>query len=223
MDPDAVAAVEQRGLNGPGADRAGVHGKRPRIQLRARDARQPARRVQPERAVIILGRPVHAVAGQAVLRGQRVNPAVLDPAESAFGRGPDGAVRVQPQVADHASSQSFRDAVRRDDSPVLEIRQPGPVAESEPQAAAHGIGHHRHRRDLASQRGPRDPSGDASAGDMEQALVLTDPDVAGRVTRDGVDTARDAGDWVKRPLSRYAMPPRVDTQIARDRLRRATV
>jgi hypothetical protein len=56
----------------------------PRLQLQARDAHQPARRKEPQRAQIVFDHPVHAFARQAVGLAERRYRPVLEHAQSAL-------------------------------------------------------------------------------------------------------------------------------------------
>ena len=60
MEPDAVGRIPHGRFNP--ALRVGD----PRVQFAARDAHEAAGRVQPERTVVVLYRPVNRVAGQTV-------------------------------------------------------------------------------------------------------------------------------------------------------------
>ena len=76
--PDAVRRIPNRRFNP--ALRVGD----PRVQFGPRDAHQAAGRVQPERTIVVLYRPVNRVAGQAIPGCERSDAAVFDPAQAAL-------------------------------------------------------------------------------------------------------------------------------------------
>ena len=91
------------------------------VQLGAGNPYQSAGRVQPERTVVIFHRPMNSITGQSILAGKRAQSIVLQPAEPAFGRDPEGTVIVELEVTDAASAKPIRRGVRCADLPVREI------------------------------------------------------------------------------------------------------
>ena len=95
----------------------------PRVHFAARDAHQTAGRVQPERVVVVLYRPVNRVAGQAVFGGERCDAATLDPAQAALlGCGPQRPICGEFKTGNMALSQPLSGGVRRADLAILEIQ-----------------------------------------------------------------------------------------------------
>src|SRR5579863_9538581 len=70
-----------------------------RIQFGLCDAHQATRRVQPERAIVILDRPVNRVTGQSVFAAERNKTAVLEAAQPVFCRDPQGTLAIELKVA----------------------------------------------------------------------------------------------------------------------------
>ena len=71
-EPDAVRRIPNRRFNP--ALRVGD----PRVQFGSRDAHQAAGRVQPERTIVVLYRPVNRVARQAIPACERSDAAIFD-------------------------------------------------------------------------------------------------------------------------------------------------
>ena len=64
----------------------------PGIPLRTVNPGEAAGHVHPHGMIVVLDGPMDLVAGKAVLTAQRFDVTVLDAAQSAFGRGPNGEV-----------------------------------------------------------------------------------------------------------------------------------
>ena len=103
MEPDAVRRIPHGRFNP--ALRVGD----PRVQFAARDAHEAAGRVQPERTVVVLYRPVNRVAGQTVPARERSDAAVLNPAQAALlGCGPQRPIPVELKAGDMALTQAHQ-------------------------------------------------------------------------------------------------------------------
>src|SRR4029453_10703045 len=133
--------VEHRGMNSLQRRWVLCNGSGPRVQLTPSDPGQTARCVQPERTIVVLDHPVHGVAGQSVLHRQHVDPAILDASEPALSGQPERAVAVTVKSTSQASSHALRRTVRRGDVAIFEIFESAGT-ESQPKAAADGVGEH---------------------------------------------------------------------------------
>ena len=136
MAPYAVGAVENGGLDRPLASCRSL--RRPRLQLGARNAHQAAGHVQPERMGVVFHRPMNRIAGQSVLAGQRRDAAVFQPAEPAFGGGPERTVRIEPKSLTRPRRVRRRRCRMRGPGRP-EIRDAA-LRKSEPEAALRRIG-----------------------------------------------------------------------------------
>ena len=116
-EPDAVRRIPNRRLNP--TLRVGD----PRVQFGPRDAHQAAGRVQPERTIVVLYRPVNRVAGQTIPACERSDAAVFKPAKAALlGCGPQRPIPIELKTGDMALAQPISGCVRRADLTILEIR-----------------------------------------------------------------------------------------------------
>ena len=80
----------------------------PRVQFGPRDAHQAAGRVQPERTIVVLDRPVNRVARQTIPARERSDAAVLQPADAALlGCGPQRRITIELKTGDSALAQTI--------------------------------------------------------------------------------------------------------------------
>src|SRR5262249_15459264 len=180
-EPDAVGAVENGRLETPTGLFAPLRRGGPGVQLGAGDAHQAAGHVQPERAGVVLDSPVNGVAGQPVPAGQGGPATLCQPAEPAFGGGPERAIRIEAQGVDASLAQSVGSRVRRADL-SLDLVHDSALLEPDPEAASDGIDGQGAPNVSSSQAGPRDLFDVTSRGQSSEAMILVgDPQVAARV------------------------------------------
>jgi hypothetical protein len=73
---------------------------------------EAAGRVQPERTIVVLYRPVNRVAGQAILARQRGDAPSFDPAQAALlGCGPQCPIAIKLKTGDMALAQTVSGCV----------------------------------------------------------------------------------------------------------------
>ena len=96
----SIGIVENKCLNRPLGVSVMVYCRSPGVYFGARNAHKAARHKEPECMVVILDHPMNRITGQSVLAGQRGSTATLQPAESALGGGPDGAVGIELKIVD---------------------------------------------------------------------------------------------------------------------------
>jgi hypothetical protein len=83
--------------------------------------------------IVVLDNPMHRVARQAVLAGQRGDPAVFQAAQAALCGGPERAVRIESKAGNLPIAQPVGGGIR---SAYLAIAEIGNATEKEsnPQA-----------------------------------------------------------------------------------------
>ena len=117
VEPDAFRRIPHGRLN----PALGVGD--PRVQFAARDVHQTACRVQPERTIVVLCRPVNRVAGQTVPARERSDVAVFNPAQAALlSCGPQRPIAIELKSGDMAFTKPISGCVRRPDLTILEIQ-----------------------------------------------------------------------------------------------------
>ena len=68
----------------------------PGVQFGPSDAHEPAVRVHPQQAIVVLDRPMNRVAGQTIFGYERFDVAIFNPAKATHvGRGPKDAIPVE--------------------------------------------------------------------------------------------------------------------------------
>src|SRR5262249_5872881 len=121
---------------------------------------------------------------------------LFQPAKASIRRGPERAVRINPQIIDAALGEPFRRTEGLTDLPVLEIRN-APLRESKPQAALRRIcGQSRHEIVLTKIR-PRNLSDLRIGRETEEAKVIVrEPEIALFVRNHRINkTARQSRYW----------------------------
>src|SRR5271165_3371665 len=126
-DPDTVLGTPNRRFD------PALRVDDPCVQFRPPDAHEAAGRVQPQRTIIILYRPVNRVARQPVLAGQRSDAAVFYAAEAALlGCSPQRPVPIELEIGDRAFAQTISGCVGHTEPAILEIRETAIDPESKP-------------------------------------------------------------------------------------------
>src|SRR5208283_4226645 len=107
----------------------------PRVHFVPGDAHEAAGRIQPERLIVVLHRPVNRIAGQTVLAGERSDAAIFKPAEAALGCDPQCPIPIESKVGDSSLAQATSGRVGCADLTILKIQHAPFVPESKPHSA----------------------------------------------------------------------------------------
>ena len=113
---------------------------------------------------VVFHHPVNRIAGQSVLAPQRGDAAVFQPAQPAFGGGPERSVGVELKVADAALAQPVGGSVRCADLTIGEIGD-STLQKSKPQAALQTISYQSGGEVLDVPAWPRESVGPRFHGD----------------------------------------------------------